>query len=109
MKRDIVITFSLFTLLILLLLGSVFTANAGQGKGAGNSGGNGGGIGEPSETIKREKKAEISAKKITEKIKKQKGNSKAGEDEYETGREFPMMFDIADRAQKHKAKKGKQK
>lgn len=106
MKRDIVITFSLFTLLILLLLGSVFTANAGQGKGAGNSGGNGGGI-------KRDKKAEISAKKITEKItdkiKKQKGNSKAGEDEYETGREFPMMFDIADRAQKHKAKKAKQK
>ena len=95
MKRDIIITFVVFAVLILLVMGSVFEANAGHGNGNGNG------------QIK--KRVSFSGAKIRQQRKRQNGNNANTNEVWDTAREFPMMFDIADRAQKNKAKKAGKK
>ena len=96
MKRDIIITFVVFAVLILLVMGSVFEANAGHGNGAGNG-------------RASEKRVSVSGAKIRQQTKRKNGNKANTNEVWDTSREFPMMFDIADRAQKHKAKKAGKK
>jgi|GEM_PF-6183034 len=65
-----------------------------QGKGQGNGQRN-------SRQQQQQRKAEVSGHKITEKIGRQSG--RGTNIVWQTGREFPLMFDIAARAQKHKS------
>ena len=83
MKRDIIITFVICAVLILLVMGSVFEANAAHANN------------------KAKPKAEVSEKKISFDTGKKDAKGKA------IRREFPMMFDIADRAQKYRTQRGK--
>ena len=88
MKRDIIITFVVFAVLILLVMGSVFEANAGHGNGNGDG------------QIK--KRVSFSGAKIRQQRKRQNGDNANTNEVWDTSREFPMMFDIAARSQKAK-------
>ena len=50
-------------------------------------------------------KVRVEKHKIKADVKKQKANSKGGKPEVTETREFPLMFDIAEKAQRHKAKR----
>jgi len=52
-------------------------------------------------------KVRVEKAKIRADVKKQKDNGKGGKQEVIETREFPLMFDIASRAQKAKAEKEK--
>ena len=111
MKRDIVITFALFAVLILLFLGSVFKASAGQGNGQGNGNGNGqgngnsggNGHGNGNGQGASAKRAEISHFHIREQRKRQSGTVTTNE-VWDTVRTFQLMFDLPSRSQKQKHK-----
>ena len=81
MKRDSSFCLACFLGLVFLLLASLFVANAAPANN------------------KAKSNAEVTAKKLSFDTGKKDKHGKA------VRREFPVMFSIADRAKKHRAKK----
>ena len=85
MKRDSSFCLACFLALVFLILASLFVANAAPANN------------------KAKPKADVTEKKISFDTGKKDKKGKS------VRREFPVMFDIAQRAQKHKAKKAGKK